>query len=217
MPELRRTVLEAILVVTAGLLIGLSANAMNRDGLALRRDYFRTGKTTASHPALSTVQSTRSQPASQTQPMAAAGDGLSDDVRAKLKHFDLRAIDQKAVESLYHDPAYAQGVYLIIDAREDRAYLEGHIPGAYQLNYYLKERYVDAILPLVPGAEKIVVYCNGGNCEDSVLTAADLRDTYAVDPAKLLVYVGGFTAWKDAGLPIERNARGSGDIVGGKP
>ncbi|HWH72296.1 MAG TPA: rhodanese-like domain-containing protein, partial [Candidatus Sulfotelmatobacter sp.] len=57
----------------------------------------------------------------------------------------------------------------------------------------------------------IVVYCNGGNCEDSELAATMLRDA-GIPKDKLLVYGGGMTEWTTNGLPVELGQRKSGNL-----
>jgi 3-mercaptopyruvate sulfurtransferase SseA len=57
----------------------------------------------------------------------------------------------------------------------------------------------------------VVVYCTGGDCEDSRLTAVMLSQA-GVDKAKLFVYAGGITEWKAKSMPLEIGARKSGVI-----
>jgi rhodanese-related sulfurtransferase len=59
------------------------------------------------------------------------------------------------------------------------------------------------------GADLVVVYCNGGDCDDVDYAAALLRDA-GVPVHKLLVYGSGFEDWSAAGLPLEQGARNSG-------
>jgi rhodanese-related sulfurtransferase len=104
---------------------------------------------------------------------------------------------------------YAQGLVLFVDARDDRHFQEGHIPGAHQLDHFRPENYLSAVLAVCTSAEKIVVYCNGGDCEDSEFTAIML--TQAGVPAdRLFIYAGGISEWKQHGEPVELGARGSG-------
>ena len=68
------------------------------------------------------------------------------------------------------------------------------------------------LLPACENAETIVVYCNGGKCEDSFLAAGDLLEE-GVEMHKILVYSGGIAAWKADNLPVERGERLSQDLV----
>jgi rhodanese-related sulfurtransferase len=213
MAELKRILIEFAVVAALGLVVGLSANAMNPDGLSLGRDYFRTGMARgpdtrpdpgATHPASGPTDATTSGPVDPVEKVAEA-----------LKAWGLQPIHFDEVKPLYEDPLYEVGAFTFIDAREDKHYTAGHIPGAHQLNYYFIDRYIEEVLPLAQGAEKVVVYCNGGDCEDSKLVADALRNEHGLDPAKLFVYVGGMAEWEAKDMPVEKGARGSGDISGG--
>jgi rhodanese-related sulfurtransferase len=59
---------------------------------------------------------------------------------------------------------------------------------------------------------KVVVYCSGGECEDSEFAAIMLRDA-GVPRDILFVYAGGILEWKATGLPVETGARLSGEIL----
>ena len=96
-----------------------------------------------------------------------------------------------------------------------------HIPGAYHLDYYYADDYIDTVMKayhLAEGveADTIVVYCNGGKCEDSDLTVGYLL-TKGIPPHKVFIYGRGFTGWKAEGMPIETGERNSGNIVQTKP
>jgi rhodanese-related sulfurtransferase len=58
---------------------------------------------------------------------------------------------------------------------------------------------------------KVVVYCNGGECEDSEFAAIMLRDA-GVPREALFIYAGGITEWKAQRLPMEAGARRSGEL-----
>ena len=69
------------------------------------------------------------------------------------------------------------------------------------------------VLPVCLAAQKVVVYCTGGACEDSEFAALMLRDA-GVPRENVYVYVGGITEWIANGLPVETGARGSGQMKG---
>jgi 3-mercaptopyruvate sulfurtransferase SseA len=80
------------------------------------------------------------------------------------------------------------------------------------------ERYLADVMALAPGAMRMVVYCSGGDCEDSEFAAATLAGLLP-DPSILRVYVGGLTEWEQHRMPIETGRSGSGEIrreVGGQ-
>lgn len=228
MHEPKRTVIEGVVVVVVGTAIALAANAMNPGGLKLGRDYFFDSTPASSSTQPATTKAAPSEPVQGANPVTQAGvvppaaddpfAGLSKEVLEKLKHFGLEPIRQPQVKALFEDPLYASNVYVIIDAREEKEYAEGHIPGAHHLFYYDFEKYVDEVLPFIQGAEKVIIYCNGGNCEDSVLTGNELRlPKYQLDPSRILVFPEGFESWHKAGLPVERGIRNSNDIVSESP
>lgn len=228
MRELKRVILEALLIVGVGAGIALTANARNPDGLKLSRNYYprppQARSTPTPTPPTVTLPSAGATPATQgvdvappADPARAAGPyaGLPDEMRVKLEQFLLLPVRHDEVVELYNDPMYAVDLYVIVDARDDKEYAKGHIPGAFHLYYYQEERYVPEVLPAAQGAEKVIVYCNGGDCDDSVHTADLLRSKYMIDPGKIFVYAEGFEHWSKAGLPVETGVRNSGIIVGG--
>ena len=88
----------------------------------------------------------------------------------------------------------------IIDARTAEAYREGHIPGAYLLDYYEMGRYMNKVLMHLSMDEDIMLYCSGYTCDDSELLA---RELYTMGFTKLYVYKGGFDEWEESGMPVE--------------
>jgi rhodanese-related sulfurtransferase len=192
----RRVLVEGALVLLSGGLVALLANQLSPRGLALTRDYFPTGVTNAL--AALTVTNTSAVIAPGTNVAA-----------SRLRAKGLQIIEHTNVVSLLHDARYASGLVLFVDARDDQHFQEGHIPDAHQLDHYRPEKYLPVVLAACMSAEKIVVYCNGGDCEDSEFTAIML--TQAGVPAdRLFVYAGGITEWKQHGEPVELGARGSG-------
>ena len=192
----RRVLVEGALVMVSGALIALMANQISPRGLALTRDYFPAGITNAL--AAATLTNTPTTSAATTNVAA-----------ARLRAKGLQVIEHTNVVSLLRDARYAQGLVLFVDARDDRHFQEGHIPGAHQLDHYRPAKYLPAVLTVCMSAEKIVVYCNGGDCEDSEFTAIML--TQAGVPAdRLFIYAGGISEWKQHGEPVELGARGSG-------
>ena len=123
----------------------------------------------------------------------------------------IQLADSNMVVQFFQDPRYAQELIIFIDARDDKHYTEGHIPGAFQLDYYREENYLPTVLPACLTAEQIVVYCTGGNCEVSVFAAMTLMKN-RIPPNKILVYAGGMAEWGAGGLPVELGPRKSGNI-----
>jgi rhodanese-related sulfurtransferase len=89
---------------------------------------------------------------------------------------------------------------LILDARTADFYHEGHLPGALLLDFYNMDMYWDEVRPKLDRYAIYVIYCNGGDCEDSQLLATQLINEGYYEPR---VYKGGYEKWVELGNPIE--------------
>ena len=105
------------------------------------------------------------------------------------------------VQRLYENKA------LFIDARRSSVFADGHIAGARSVPVWeadvdarVKGLYEEGLDQRAP----IVVYCSGGNCEDSHMLAEKL---YMVGFDNVLIYKDGFPDWQKRGLPVGRGAR----------
>ncbi len=197
--SVKSTVFEALLVGLAGLVLAFAANSLSPRGLSLTRNYFPAPKPTAL----------------TNSPLAVSAGSTNLATRLQSEGLQLATFNQ--VSNLFHDPGYQNGAVLFIDARNEQHFQAGHIPGAYLLDYYHPENHLGTILPLCSTAQEIVVYCNGGDCEDSQFTAMLLRDAQ-VPKEKLFVYGGGITEWTNRALPVELGERNSGNLrPGPKP
>lgn len=121
------------------------------------------------------------------------------------------------------DPAPALGLHItlaqakalfdsgatFIDARVERDYLQGTIPGSQFITpagfsrpeTTEKLRFLDTNRPLV-------VYCGGGDCHDSENLVILLQES---GYKQLHIMTDGFPAWKDAGYEVEVPAPIPGD------
>jgi rhodanese-related sulfurtransferase len=194
-------VVEAAIVVIVGLGVGLAANKLSPRGLALSRNYFPGG--------------TNPVPAAPAQVQAVPGPAGTNEtsesaqISERLRGKGLQELKLNRVEILFDDPRRQDGRIVFVDARNQDDYQQGHIPGAYELDPYHPEKELGTVLPICQAAEKVVVYCTGGDCEDSDTAALLLQDG-GVPDQNLFVYGGGFTAWAAAHLPVETGARNSG-------
>jgi len=97
---------------------------------------------------------------------------------------------------------HERGDVPILDARRTSVYREGHIAGARPFSIWesdvddkVKAFFTEGHDPSQP----IVVYCSGGECEDSHMLATKLHMA-GFDNA--LVYKDGFPDWQKRGLPV---------------
>ena len=193
---MKRVLFEALLVAAVGTVIAFAANALSPRGLKLTQDYFH-GETLP-------------VPRANTNPTEAVATGtISDPVVTRLREKGLQVVNGEQAAELFRDPLYQQGAIIFIDARNDEHYQGGHIPGAYQFDNYHPENYMGTVFPICQAAQKIIVYCAGGNCEDSQFAALTLRDAQ-IPGEKLFVYTGGITEWTNRGNAVELGERNSG-------
>jgi rhodanese-related sulfurtransferase len=201
---------EALFVALIGTVFAFAANEISPRGLSFTRDYFPGGKHTAL-PGVATIPlPPRSAHTNAT--VSATEQSLA----ARLQANGLQLVTSDQVAQLFRDPRYEQGSVVFVDARNDLNYQQGHIPGAVQFDHYRAEHYLATVLPVCQAAEQVVVYCTGGDCEDSEFAAIFLRQA-GVLPEKLFVYAGGMTEWTANGLPVEIGARNSGNLRSDKP
>ena len=173
-------------VVVLGATLAFAANAISPRGLTLTRNYF-PGTT---NPAVT----------APVQPLIAG-----------LKQKGLQWVDEKTALRLFRDPGFQQQMIVFIDARDDEQYRNGHIPGACEFNPYYPEKQLLAVLPICQAATNVIVYCEGGECEDSQFAAVMLRDA-GIQNQKLSVLVGGIAEWMTNGWPVETGDRNSGNV-----
>jgi rhodanese-related sulfurtransferase len=213
--EVIRTFRGFAILVVVGIVVGLAANAANPKGLSLTRNYFAkvivkdfdTQPGPGSRPTGGGGTATKPVSQHATQPAEMTEEEMVDAV----KKAGFQPLYHREVVEIYDSVYRTDGLYVFIDARDDKLYQEGHLPGSYQLDHYYIDKYIEPVLEACKIAEKIVVYCNGGTCEDSELAVSDLIDK-EVGPHKLFIYAGGFTMWKDKGRQFETGDRNSGQI-----
>jgi rhodanese-related sulfurtransferase len=96
---------------------------------------------------------------------------------------------------------------LFLDARRSSVYADGHVPGARSFPVWesdiadrVKAFFEEGLDQNAP----IVIYCSGGDCEDSHMLAEKL---YMVGFNALYVDKDGFPAWVKKGLPVNKGAK----------
>ncbi len=196
---------EALAVGLVAFGFALLANQLSPRGIMLTRNYFPTGES-------ATVAVAASRNAKATAVSIAPGGPLV----AGLEQDGVKTADAKSAVLFFNDARRETGLIVFVDARDDQHYAEGHIPGAYQLDRFYPERYLTDLLPACAAAETVVVYCNGGDCEDSVFATRLLLGA-GVAAGRLRVFTGGVKEWIALGQPMEPGARNSGEVKGTKP
>lgn len=195
---------EGALVALVGVALAFAANALSSRGLQLTKNYFPATRLTSPTPAVAT-----------NAPGAAIAKTNSplELLSARLRDTGLQLADSNQVAQFFSDPGRERDEVIFIDARNDEHYQAGHLPGAYLFDRFHPEDHLTNVLPVCVTAQRMVFYCNGGECDDSEQAAIMLRDSVGIPREKLFVYGGGITEWAANGLPIELGARHSGQIT----
>jgi rhodanese-related sulfurtransferase len=126
-------------------------------------------------------------------------------VKAAQKQFDPHP-DKPYIEIHGDDVAYlhSNGV-LFLDARRTSVYEQGHIPGARPFSIWESDvdDKVNKLFAERPDAkdqnQPIVIYCSGGDCEDSHMLAQKL---WGIGFNNAYVYKDGFPDWQKRGEPV---------------
>jgi rhodanese-related sulfurtransferase len=130
---------------------------------------------------------------------------------AHLDH-PYKTIAFEDLAALVDDPMTEAGLNVLIDARNEERFAEGHLPGAMLCNPYNAGRYIDrkinglTMIDHVLNAEKVVVYCGGGACEDSIWMARELLELDVPYDA-IYIYEGGWKDWTTRGGRIEKGSK----------
>ncbi len=104
--------------------------------------------------------------------------------------------------ALYNDPGGQPGVgqFVFVDARNDEHFQAGHIPGAIHCDPWHIEDCTATLLSSVSGAEKIIVYCTGGTCEDSLHMCRRLIE-FSIPRERIYLFRGGWDDWSKNNYP----------------
>ena len=176
---------QALVLIALATGAGLGLNATRETGkVDLRRDYFPPIPPAPPQDTPASDPNRAAPPAATNTPPASP--------------FEIVNLD--AVLALFEHPNASLGLHVFIDARDDQHYEAGHVPGAIQCDHYRLEQFLPTVVSIAAAAEKVIVYCNGGECEDSLAVCGDLLQA-DIPRAKILLFKEGWQAWIKAGLP----------------
>ena len=192
-----------LLIVAAAVCAGVSNFAASKERkLAWIGSYPRALETgppsagpAAAPPAATQAPSTTTPvpaPAAEVSPAAASKTFPPHPDRASVE------ISTDDAEVLYRQQR------LFLDARRSSVYADGHVSGARNFPVWesdigdrVKAFFDEGLDQNAP----IVIYCSGGDCEDSHMLAEKL---YMVGFNALFVDKDGFPAWQKRGLPVTK-------------
>lgn len=106
----------------------------------------------------------------------------------------------------WHQYANEDGSIFFVDARSRKSFEKGHIPGAHLCDPYRLDEYLPSLLEQMKAADYVVIYCTGGDCEDSIQLATQLVFRHGLSRDLIAIFEGGWNEWQAAGLPIEEGS-----------
>lgn len=198
MQRFGRTVFEFTGLLVIGGAIGFSVNAVRAKTIKPSQNYFDLK---IDLPADSGAVAKTPSVAVDTTSSNGIDKGTESTAGVRKVH-GFVAVNATEALALYNDPQRESGLYVFVDARDDEKFAAGHIPGAVQCDHYFLSKYIDRTLERVKGAAKVIVYCNGGDCEDSGLVCKDLFNADIPYDA-LLLFDEGWAEWSKRGYPKE--------------
>ncbi len=89
---------------------------------------------------------------------------------------------------------------LIVDARAPEDYIAGHIPGALNLPSDQFDAAFPALSDTLSVASRLIVYCDGGDCELSHDLATQLKERGF---KAVQLFTGGINGWIEAGKTVK--------------
>lgn len=95
---------------------------------------------------------------------------------------------------------------IFVDARYPEDYKLGHVKGAINFPYEEFEKHSSQVLPKLSFDKEIITYCDGTECETSLLLARELRDR---GYKNVKIFFGGWSEWQKAELPVEVRSENS--------
>jgi rhodanese-related sulfurtransferase len=128
------------------------------------------------------------KPIPSTQQVTSANDGnnsVEDQGPAKAK-----AVNYVQVKKLLADPSV-----MVIDARNEHEFAEGHLPKARNIFAMEFQQYIPELIGMNKDI-RVIVYCGGGQCELSHELSNNL---IGLGFKKVYIYLGGWDDWKQNG------------------
>ena len=195
----KRTILETMVLLVVGATVAFAGNALrSKNSIELAHNYFEIKRVAVPNQAETPPEVTKEIAGSS----AVAAAAPAPEVEKHLEH-DYQSISLQDVKTAFHDPTREQGLIVFVDARADEPFSTGHIPGALQCDHYNLSQYIDPVMAKARIAEQVIVYCNGGQCEDSIFMCQNLLEG-GLDYKAVFLFEGGWKEWEKSGMPIAK-------------
>lgn len=200
MGEVFRTIGHAAVLVLLGTAAGFGANAARSKGsLDPTRNYFDK---TINVPHRSEVASRAPSPSATNGTNGVeAKPARTGNAPKKIEH-EFLEISLADVVHEFNSERRFNGLTVFVDARNEEHFADGHIPGAVLFDHYELARYLDDTLARVQGSANVIVYCNGGDCEDSIFACKALLDA-GVPYDTIHLFAGGWKEWTANNLEVD--------------
>ncbi len=188
-----QTFVEIAVLMAVSVAVGLGVNTARQDNqsVALARNYF------ARPDAVRTVLPAGAPAEALSEPAT----GASTEFAGSYLGVHRAKFDE--VRSWFEDPKLTAGLHVFVDARDQGLFDSGRIPGAVLVDHYRSDRYLPDALNILLPAERVIVYCHGGDCEDSIFLSHTLIEN-GIEPDHIYVFEGGYEEWEAQGMPVER-------------
>jgi molybdopterin/thiamine biosynthesis adenylyltransferase/rhodanese-related sulfurtransferase len=127
-----------------------------------------------------------------------SGSQVIKEIRSKIKEVDPSEVSALQPQNGSAQNGSAPSDVAIVDVREQHEWEQGHIPGAVHVPRSYLESRIEGVVP--DRSQKVILYCASG--QRSALAANTLEELLGYEDVASMN--GGFTLWKDRGLPFER-------------
>ena len=209
--KIKTVCVEILGLCVVACVCGLAANAINPDGIALAKDYFKLGAGNGQKPLAPEVPPRVEVPADENGE-ASPAEERHGQVCERPPEKDCIRVDENGLNLACFDLVYSSWVAMeqgdtsivFLDARDEDGYADDHVPGAVLVDHYRQDKYLPAVMPRLMSAQSIIVYCSGGDCEDSRFLASSLVYEDGLSSDIVFVYEGGIEDWIAKGKPVRK-------------
>jgi len=141
------------------------------------------------------LQESKENSEDEIEPVQNIAEKIKDDEKV-IAFTEPKAITLDQAYKLYNDNV------LIIDARDESDFLEGHITNSVNIPFDDLDNHKQK-LELISKENPLVVYCAGTGCDLSILLGNLL---FEQGYKQVYVFFGGWIEWSDAGYPVEHSS-----------
>ncbi|MFQ5592312.1 MAG: rhodanese-like domain-containing protein [Phycisphaerae bacterium] len=199
----KRTIFEMFLLAVAGAVIGFGYNATRAKGsIKPLKNYFARGTGTQAPSDREARADAGGLDLREGRPSDGVEHSDVEQSHGQLGEHPYKEIRLAEVVDVLNSPDTEMGLNVFVDARSEELYAAGHIPGAIRCDPYEVDACIDDVMQLAAAAEKVVVYCGGGECEDSIFMCRELLAA-GIDHAAIYLFAGGWSEWNSNDLPVE--------------